>query len=258
MSPSTRPPADAPAMGERRTSIIAAVKRPLGFFTLIVLVLDALLAALAVRATGQDFAFLLRSAIVLLFTLVALVFLVTWKKPQAFEGHPSAERPRTYQWDVFLAAPMAACADEESYQRERDSALRVLAALRTHCGYRRIYFAGEHLETLEEFEAADVSLSEDLEALRQSRYFVLLYPEKLVTSALAEAGAALALGIPSIYHVRSHWDLPFLLREAPQADQDGVPRVKVYEFSDVREIEQLYRSNHRNVFGTTTASPAWV
>ena len=62
-----------------------------------------------------------------------------------------------------------------------------------------------------------VSARDDFDKLEHSSNFLLLYPGPLVTSALFEAGYALARGMPCRFFVKSQLDLPFLMREIPEA-----------------------------------------
>jgi hypothetical protein len=117
---------------------------------------------------------------------------------------------RVYKYDVFLSAPMAALA--EGFEVARANFHKVYDALTQGCGMQ-VYWAAAEIKTIEDYQTMDVSAKEDLAALDQSRYFVLLYPQKLVTSALFEAGYALALKLQSLYFVRDRADLPFLMRE---------------------------------------------
>src|SRR5271166_5837456 len=111
-------------------------------------------------------------------------------------------------YDLFLAAPMSAL-DESDYATERAG---VLAEVEHPGG-----FTGE----------AD-ALRRDLTALRHARLFVLIYPGKIVTSALVEVGYALALRLPCLLLVRDRSDLPYLLNQAEQTDAgDLLPPMRI-------------------------------
>jgi hypothetical protein len=83
-----------------------------------------------------------------------------------------------------------------------------------------------------------------LQALLESRYFVLLYPKKIVSSVLVEAGWALALGKTSIYFVDERSDLPFLLKQAEQAFSS----VRIYDKSDTDAIVKLLTIHRTELF----------
>lgn len=117
-----------------------------------------------------------------------------------------------YAHDVFLSTPMAAYKSDAEFVPARAEFKKVFDALRERCGLR-VYWAGEKVERMADFDTKDVSVLDDLRALHQSRSFVLLYPKKLATSSLFEAGYALALKRMSHYFVRKREVLPFLMRE---------------------------------------------
>lgn len=123
---------------------------------------------------------------------------------------------------------MASLKTEEDYQKYRNEALHLETILKDKCNFQTIFYAGRHLKTKAEFEAQNLSLEDDFDALRASRYFLLLYPERIVSSVLFEAGWALALGKPSVYYVRDRHDLPFLMAEAPAASLNA--KVRIYEY----------------------------
>jgi pimeloyl-ACP methyl ester carboxylesterase len=146
-----------------------------------------------------------------------------------------------FKYDVFLAMAMAGLDTEEQYQSYRGQALEIVKCLQEHCGFRSIFYAGLNLKTKDEFEAEDVSLSEDVAALRRSKYFMLLYPEKIVSSVLFEAGLAVALGKPAVYFIRDRKQLPFLMQ---RAEQTKLPAgVRIYECESPARIKTLIQAS---------------
>lgn len=181
-------------------------------------------------------------------------------------SHTSIVKPRdgtadTYAWvkkrieiclhrftyDVFLAAAMAAHPSDAAYAASRATVTSLIDVLQTKCGFESVFYAGRNMASMRDFDPEALALDLDLKAMRESRYFVLYYPEKVASSVLYEAGWALVLGKPSIYLVRDTDDLPFLLNDAGQAFDDG--RVRIFEGADsaamLREVasygEKLFR-----------------
>ena len=76
----------------------------------------------------------------------------------------------------------------------------------------------------------------DLEALMNSRYFLLYYPEKKVSSVLYEAGIALAHGKPSVYFVSDPSHLPYLMEQSGQANIK--PGVSIYRVENIEQLVQ--------------------
>jgi hypothetical protein len=165
----------------------------------------------------------------------------------------------TVTYEVFLSCPMAGLKTDQRYQDLRAEALEVTRCLEEECGLS-VFFAGRDLEDRAAFGAPDFSVVTDIEALKQSRYFLLLYPERLVSSVLVEAGIALALGKKAVYFVRDSKHLPFMLRHI-----DRVYPVKIYEYRGVDRILKLLREHRGRLFepwrepapaGPPTAAPA--
>lgn len=117
--------------------------------------------------------------------------------------------------DVFLSVPMAAFGSDAQYQPFRAEAMKVVQALRQQCGLT-VFCALEKIESIAQFDTYGVGAREDVEALQSSAHFVMIYPERLVSSALFEAGYALARGLPCRFFVRQASDLPFLMRKLPE------------------------------------------
>jgi pimeloyl-ACP methyl ester carboxylesterase len=145
-----------------------------------------------------------------------------------------------FRYDVFLAIPMAALTTENQYRDYRNDALAIQRMLRDLCGFQSVFYAGDTLESKEKFEAEDFSVTQDLQALRQSKYFMMVYPEKIVSSVLFEAGLAIALGKPSVYFIRNRDSLPFLMKKAEQAELPS--GVRIYEYESLARIESLLKN----------------
>jgi hypothetical protein len=122
-------------------------------------------------------------------------------------------------YDIFLAAPMAAYQNEDEYQAARSEVLKVCDAFREHCGFN-VYCAVEQCLTMKSFQAADVSVRVDLKAIRNAQNFVMLYPKKMSSSILFEAGFALAIRKYSLYFAANRKDLPYMLQDAASVFPD--------------------------------------
>ncbi len=138
-----------------------------------------------------------------------------------------------FAYEVFLSTPMAAFATDEEYKAGRAQFKIVFDALKADG--LPVYWAAEKIESMQDFDTLDVSVLDDLKALQQSRRFVLIYPQRLATSALFEAGYALALKRFSHYFVRDRDDLPFLMRELAGSDQN----VRIHTEQDWKDYTDL-------------------
>lgn len=130
---------------------------------------------------------------------------------------------------------MAGLKENTRFQKQLQDTLAVIAALQSHCGVNSVYYAGKKITSVGDFEPTDVAAEIDLEAVRKSRMFLMLYPSEIVSSVLFEAGFALALGRASIYFVQDRGHLPFLMRSIPMLSRD-YPEAKIYTCKDQAQI----------------------
>jgi tRNA A-37 threonylcarbamoyl transferase component Bud32 len=148
----------------------------------------------------------------------------------------------TGEYDVFVSVPMASIAADDSYKQTRADALRIVECLENECGLKAFY-AGRQADNEDAFDAPDFAVVRDIQVLRQTRYFLMIYPEKLASSVLVEAGVALALGKKSVYFVRDVRDLPFVLRHL-----DRVYPTKIYEYKAADRILRMLREHKARLF----------
>ncbi len=91
--------------GKQRENIILTVQTPLGFFTLIVLVVEIILGLLAAKAEGTDFTILISSMVGLLFLLALIVAYLSYKKPEVLVSRSYRSKTngaRGTEYDEFL------------------------------------------------------------------------------------------------------------------------------------------------------------
>jgi hypothetical protein len=139
-----------------------------------------------------------------------------------------------FTYDVFVAAVMAGHKGDPEYQKSREAVLSLIEVLKKRCGFTSVFYAGESIPTTKKFDPKILALQLDLQAMRESKNFILYYPEKIASSVLYEAGWALTLGKPSIYIIRDDDGLPFLLNDAAQAFKEQ--RVRIFKFPDTESM----------------------
>lgn len=160
------------------------------------------------------------------------------------------------KYDVFLSVPMAAFASDAQYQAFRTDALRVVEGLRQRCGLR-VYCALEKIASTQKFETGGTAAQQDLAALADSANLVLIYPERLATSALFEAGFALARGLPCRFFVRDQsqpqFRLPYLMGKLPEA-YSNVSIIDASEWQSFDDITERLVENQAAWFGRRLAA----
>ncbi|NDP48350.1 MAG: alpha/beta hydrolase [Sulfuriferula multivorans] len=135
-----------------------------------------------------------------------------------------------FKYDVFIAAAMAGTADDAEYQEHRDAVLALIEVLKNNCNCPSVFYAGTSLPVKDAWDPKILALQIDLQAMRESKNFILFFPKKIPSSVLYEAGWALILGKPSIYITPNDKELPFLLNDAGQAFPDQ--RVRIFKCAD--------------------------
>lgn len=143
--------------------------------------------------------------------------------------------PGNLTYDIFIAAPLSGRSESFSYEESRREILEVMRRLRETHGIARAYYAGEAIETTDAFSDQSLALERDIAAIRSCSVFLMLYPERIVSSALVEIGYAMAVGKPCIVLARDRTDLPFLFGEAEMlSGRAGVPpfAVRLYASGD--------------------------
>jgi len=136
-------------------------------------------------------------------------------------------------YDVFISCPMTSL-PEDGYARMRETIEALTDAMQAkgftaYSAVRRITHQGN-------VDPEAIAAENDLPALTASRNFLMIYPGKILSSCLLEAGYALVAGIPSVYFVKSDDDLPYMLRGAVESFRN-TRRVK---FRDEREIVAFF------------------
>ena len=139
---------------------------------------------------------------------------------------------------VFLSTPMAALGDD--YQTEHTAARTLFDQLRELAP--PIYWAGEQIESADQFEASDLAAEKNFAALSAANAFVYLQQREVThsTSALVELGVALASKKPITVFAPSEDCLPYALRHFEAvAERVGFGRFRFYSTPSVEEAVRL-------------------
>ena len=133
---------------------------------------------------------------------------------------------------VFLASPISGFNTLEDYSEDRDKMFKLIDILEAKLG--KVFYAGKNIPNNSILDS-DSEIKRDFDAIRECQYFIMFYPDKIVSSVLVEAGYALALKKPSIYFVKNIKNLPFLLQFASREYRN----VKLIEYSCIKDIINL-------------------
>lgn len=152
---------------------------------------------------------------------------------------------KSYKYDAYISSPIAGFQSGRKYLASRRSMLKLLDVLRDRCKFRNIFYYGIQIESYKDIDVTGVwNIKDAFEAIKESKHYILIYPEQVLSGAIVEAGYALASGIPSTYLVRDKNDLPYHLRIANQV----FDYVKIYEYKDTKGLLQTIEKHGAKLF----------
>lgn len=146
--------------------------------------------------------------------LTSAVALNEWLDNKREEYLRRPDRYTTFEYDIFLACPISSLQQHEpevmrDWLREMQSTLQAR-------GYQRVFCPVIDLpEAHQLWEDNQLRRSEILRQIQRSRYFMMLYPETAVSSALVETGWALSHRKPCIIFHHADSRLPKILELEP-------------------------------------------
>ena len=144
--------------------------------------------------------------------------------------------------DIFLASPMSGFPADADYREHRTIVLEAIETLK-ECGARNVYYAGVNAPASGRFVEPAQAMLADVRALQSSSAFVMIYPDRIVSSVLVEIGIAIALEIPCFVFVRRREDLPYLLLHAGEfGGTDGLPAIHVFEYAGRSALKKAIHS----------------
>lgn len=140
-------------------------------------------------------------------------------------------------YDLFISCPMSNIEGEE-YERMYSTINAIIDSL-GESGLSA-YSALKKVGNIPIFDPEGIAAETDLAALASSRNFLMIYPRKILSSCLLEAGYALVSGIPSTYFVKNDDDLPYMLRGAVESFRN-TRRFPFREQSQIPDLVNKYK-----------------
>lgn len=137
---------------------------------------------------------------------------------------------------VFIGVPMASVAKLQ-YAKMRSGALSVKQAILEHTRIRDVYCPMEAIASTSNFDSEKKAIFDDFKILKESEYYLFIYPKRVVSSVLLEMGYAIALSKKTKIFTQNRANLPFMLRQADEA----VPNLFVHEYKQFDEIAEKIR-----------------
>jgi len=147
-------------------------------------------------------------------------------------------------YDAFISTPISGLQSDNEYHEIREDIVNLIKILKSHCGMKNIFYLGERITSTKGSGLPDVALKEVFQVIRESRYYIGVYPKKVATGAYVEAGFAFALNKNCVIFTTNMNDLPGIIRKAPGM----LPHVKIYEYTDEEDLLSKVREYGIKIF----------
>lgn len=150
---------------------------------------------------------------------------------------------KKFDYDIFIAFPIAAVKNITERKALNDFAKRLETELK-RIGYKKIFNASLHFSNNHEHQPPPIAAKIDIKAIDSSKNFILLYPEKIATSALIELGYAMSGNKNIVMCSNNIYTLPFLARGFSEAFRN----VNYLEYKDNDHLINILIENHQEYF----------
>ncbi len=169
---------------------------------------------------------------------------------EKLRSQAETNREISSQYELFVSAPMTALkyADVD-YEEVRAVVVEAITYIERTKNSDLIYSALKRVIQLEDVEPSKLAFDKDMEALRRSQNYLLIYPAPCPTSALFEAGYAFALLKPSIYLVQHGVTPPFVLDGAAAHD---AKHVSILEYSNLEQMLNILEKYLDDIFALSS------
>ena len=94
--------------------------------------------------------------------------------------------------NVFIASPIAGFLTNQDYDKYSNLLKEVVENLKRRNNIGNIYCEIANITNILEYDSPAKSVVKDFKHIKESDFFILLYPQKIVSSALIELGYAVA------------------------------------------------------------------
>lgn len=147
------------------------------------------------------------------------------------------------EYSIFLSFAIAG--NKNAQQRIKiNEQINIIESTFKSLGYSQIFNASHYFSTDHDYQPPDVAAKADFAAIENSKNFVFFYPEKVASSVLVELGYALRDGANVIMLTKNQQNLPFLVRELAQINEN----VNLIIFKDVKNLCDILKENHKKYF----------
>ena len=229
------------------------IKTPLSFLALAIIMTEALLYSLIESGTDAQKTIITVGMVALPFMIIWVFYLLSREQGNGYEGAElkvdEENKELGNMYDLFVSVPMASFNESHEYEKFRESILDAIRGIKKSCSFKNVFFAGQEISSFKDFDSEDLSIVEDYTALKNSNNFILIYPQKIATSALVELGWAMVMKKPIIIFAKDRNDLPYLMKNADSVYKN----IAVYEYKTSADIQNRFSKNKCHLFDALTS-----
>lgn len=96
--------------------------------------------------------------------------------------------------NIFIATPIAGFLNKNDYKMYKKLIEEIVVEINCTNIFGNVYCEITNLDDIADYDSPAASAAKDFNNVLNSEYFILLYPQRVVSSALIELGYALAKG----------------------------------------------------------------
>lgn len=96
--------------------------------------------------------------------------------------------------NIFIATPIAGFLNKNDYKMYKKLIEEIVVEINRTNIFGNVYCEITNLDDIADYDSPAASVAKDFNNVLNSEYFILLYPQRVVSSALIELGYALAKG----------------------------------------------------------------
>jgi len=160
--------------------------------------------------------------------------LVEWLDNKQMERLKQPDKYQNYLYDVFIAAPGSTLSIEQ-FKGLNDTVYKLMDVLREYRYFNKVFYNSLNYDDQKLiWQQTEVQKNQVLSNIDSSRYFMLIYPERVISSSLVETGWALGSNKPTIIFYRKGSQLPQILMQHHLIR--NMVSVKVIEFDELEDI----------------------
>lgn len=176
-------------------------------------------------------------------TIIGAVVIQWINNKPISSGATNDNSEKKFEYDIFISFPIAAVPDAIKRKNINDFANEIEEKFKT-IGYKKIFNASLHFSNNHDHQPPKVAAKIDFEALDKSKNFLLIYPEKLPTSALIELGYAIAANKNIVMCSDNVHTLPFLARGFNEAFEN----ICFVEYDNFSHLLDMLTQTHDTYF----------